>query len=192
MGCHFFLQGIFLTQGLNLVPWPGIELCLLHWEWGVLATGPPGKSLSLFCLFPYHPFLLQLKKMFLYLFICAIVSQEMCTQVVQFGLCYNSFMKSTIFTKHSQGPRAISHWVLPISWPCPLSASVSQSLPCFKLPLHPSPSPTVSLPWSQNWPPWLLAGPLNPHCQSWLTCKADDIGLLVKPSGAPHDFQGKV
>ena len=141
MGCHFFLQGIFLTQGLNLVPWPGIELCLLHWEWGVLATGPPGKSLSLFCLFPYHPFLLQLKKMFLYLFICAIVSQEMCTQVVQFGLSYNSFMKSTIFTKHSQGPRAISHWVLPISWPCPLSASVSQSLPCFKLPLHPPPTP---------------------------------------------------
>ena len=29
----------------NLVPWPGIE-CLLHWEFGVLATGPPGKSLK--------------------------------------------------------------------------------------------------------------------------------------------------
>ena len=39
-----------------------IELGLLHWECGVLTTGPPGKSLSLFCLSPYHPFLLQLKK----------------------------------------------------------------------------------------------------------------------------------
>ena len=27
MGCHFLLQGIFLTQGLN----PGL-LCLLHWQ----------------------------------------------------------------------------------------------------------------------------------------------------------------
>ena len=29
----------------DLVPWPGIELRPLHWERGVLATGPPGKSL---------------------------------------------------------------------------------------------------------------------------------------------------
>ena len=28
----------------NLVPWPGIEPRPLHWEHGVLATGPPGKS----------------------------------------------------------------------------------------------------------------------------------------------------
>ena len=27
MGCHFLLQGIFLTQGLN----PHV-LCLLHWQ----------------------------------------------------------------------------------------------------------------------------------------------------------------
>ena len=26
-----------------LVPWPGMEPRPLHWEWGVLATGPPGK-----------------------------------------------------------------------------------------------------------------------------------------------------
>ena len=28
----------------DLVPWPGIEPGPLHWECGVLATGPPGKS----------------------------------------------------------------------------------------------------------------------------------------------------
>ena len=27
LGCHFFLQGIFPTQGVNLVLW-----CLLHWQ----------------------------------------------------------------------------------------------------------------------------------------------------------------
>ena len=30
----------------DLVPWPGIESGPLHWELGVLATGPPGKPLS--------------------------------------------------------------------------------------------------------------------------------------------------
>ena len=28
----------------DLVPWPGIEPGPLHWEHGVLTTGPPGKS----------------------------------------------------------------------------------------------------------------------------------------------------
>ena len=35
MGCHFFLQGIFLTQGPNL--------CLLHWQADSLLLAPPGK-----------------------------------------------------------------------------------------------------------------------------------------------------
>ena len=38
MGCHVLLQGIFLTQGLNL----GL-LCLLHWQAVSLALVPPGK-----------------------------------------------------------------------------------------------------------------------------------------------------
>ena len=41
MGCHFFLQGIFLTQGSN----PG----LLHWQVDSLLSEPPGK--------PDHPLL---------------------------------------------------------------------------------------------------------------------------------------
>ena len=36
--CHFLLQGIFLTQGLN----PCL-LCLLHWQAGSLPLAPPGK-----------------------------------------------------------------------------------------------------------------------------------------------------
>ena len=36
MGCYALLQGIFPTQGSNPGP--------LHWEHGVLTTGPPGKS----------------------------------------------------------------------------------------------------------------------------------------------------
>ena len=38
MGCHAHLQGIFLTQGLNLR-----LLCLLHWHVGSLLLAPPGK-----------------------------------------------------------------------------------------------------------------------------------------------------
>ena len=37
-GCHFLLQGIFLTQELN----PHL-LCLLHWQMGSLPAEPPGK-----------------------------------------------------------------------------------------------------------------------------------------------------
>ena len=35
VGCHFLLQGIFLTQRLNLH--------LLHWQAGTFTTEPPGK-----------------------------------------------------------------------------------------------------------------------------------------------------
>ena len=38
VGCHFLLQGIFLTQGLN----PDL-LHLLHWLVGSLPLAPPGK-----------------------------------------------------------------------------------------------------------------------------------------------------
>ena len=42
MGCHFLLQGIFPTQGLN----PRL-LCLLHWQAGSLPLAPPGKPMKL-------------------------------------------------------------------------------------------------------------------------------------------------
>ena len=38
VGCHFILQGIFSTQGLNLY-----LLCLLHWQVGSLPLVPTGK-----------------------------------------------------------------------------------------------------------------------------------------------------
>ena len=40
MGCHSLLQGIFLTQGLNLH-----LLHLLHWQVGSLPLVPPGKPI---------------------------------------------------------------------------------------------------------------------------------------------------
>ena len=40
--------GIFSWGMRDPVPWPGIEPGPLHWERGVLATGPPGKSLAYF------------------------------------------------------------------------------------------------------------------------------------------------
>ena len=39
VGCHALLQGIFLTQGLNLH-----FLHLLHWQKGSLLLVPPGKA----------------------------------------------------------------------------------------------------------------------------------------------------
>ena len=38
VGCHFLLQGIFLTQGSN-----PHHLCLLHWQAGSLLLVPPEK-----------------------------------------------------------------------------------------------------------------------------------------------------
>ena len=43
VGCHAFLQGIFLIQGLNLC-----HLILLHWQAGSLKLAPPGKPISSF------------------------------------------------------------------------------------------------------------------------------------------------
>ena len=40
VGCHALLQGIFLTQGLNLH-----LLCLLHWQVSSLPLAPSGKPL---------------------------------------------------------------------------------------------------------------------------------------------------
>ena len=39
VGCHFLLQGIFLTQGWNLC-----LLCLLHWQADSLSTASPPKT----------------------------------------------------------------------------------------------------------------------------------------------------
>ena len=41
MDCHFLLQGIFQTQGLNLC-----LLWLLHWQVDSLPLVPPGKQLQ--------------------------------------------------------------------------------------------------------------------------------------------------
>ena len=41
VGCHFLLQGIFLTQGLK-----SCLLCILHWQACSLQLVPPGKSLK--------------------------------------------------------------------------------------------------------------------------------------------------
>ena len=43
VGCHFLLQGLFLTQGLS----PGL-LCLLRWQADSLLSGLPGQ--------PAHPY----------------------------------------------------------------------------------------------------------------------------------------
>ena len=52
LNCFHVACGIFscgmrtLSSSMwDLVPWPGIEPGPLHWKHGVLATGPPGKSL---------------------------------------------------------------------------------------------------------------------------------------------------
>ena len=42
VGCHFLLQGIFLTQGLN-----PLLLCLLNWQVDSLPTVPPEKPLGM-------------------------------------------------------------------------------------------------------------------------------------------------
>ena len=39
VGCHFLLQGILLTQGLNS--------CFLHWQMDSLTTEPHGKPKKL-------------------------------------------------------------------------------------------------------------------------------------------------
>ena len=47
---------IFSCDVWDLVPWPRIKSGPLHWEWGVLATGLPGKSLYYFsCVISFNP-----------------------------------------------------------------------------------------------------------------------------------------
>ena len=53
-GCHFLLQGIFLTQGLN----PRL-LCLLHWRADALPLAPPGKCHSLEYIYIYTQYSLE-------------------------------------------------------------------------------------------------------------------------------------
>ena len=48
VGCHFLLQGIFLTQGSNRQ-----LLCLLHWQVGSLPPVPPGKPRALCLIVPW-------------------------------------------------------------------------------------------------------------------------------------------
>ena len=63
VGCHFLLQGIFPTQGLN----PSLS-CLLHWQVGSLLAEPPGKPLYASC------FLTSLKvRDVLSLYLCTVV-----------------------------------------------------------------------------------------------------------------------
>ena len=55
LGC-----GIFSCDMWHLVPSQGSNLGPLHWEWGVLATGPPGQSLCWKCLITSNYFLILL------------------------------------------------------------------------------------------------------------------------------------
>ena len=50
MGCHFLLQGIFLTQGSN-----PLLLGLLHWQVGSLLQAPPGEPTSIIILLKGFP-----------------------------------------------------------------------------------------------------------------------------------------
>ena len=55
VGCHFLLQGIFPTQGLN----PHL-LCLLHWQVDSLPLAPPGNSINRICMsIPISQFILH-------------------------------------------------------------------------------------------------------------------------------------
>ena len=49
VGCHFLLQGIFLTQGL--------DLSLLHWQADSLPLASPGKSKDILSLYFFFNFL---------------------------------------------------------------------------------------------------------------------------------------
>ena len=56
-GCHFLLQGIFLTQGSN----PHL-LCLLNWQAGSLPLASPGKPCVCVCVCAYiYAFLKEAK-----------------------------------------------------------------------------------------------------------------------------------
>ena len=49
VGCHFLLQGIFLTQGLNLN-----LLCPVHWQADSLPLVPFGKPFGLFSVLQFE------------------------------------------------------------------------------------------------------------------------------------------
>ena len=70
VGCHFFLQGIFSTQGQN----PSV-LCLLLWQAASLPLAPPGKpqdswSLSILIIWPALISAFQLNSLGLLILAC--------------------------------------------------------------------------------------------------------------------------
>ena len=73
MGCHFLLQGIFPTQGLN----PHLSHPL-HWQVDSLPTEPPGKHIYMLYLCIYN-----------YIYICASIHRH--------ALFCFSFTKDTVF-----------------------------------------------------------------------------------------------
>ena len=71
VGCHFLLQGIFLTQGSN----PHL-LHLLHWQAGSLPSAPPRKLLFVWVIPQFTNSEIVLWKVIYRLFICILwVSQ---------------------------------------------------------------------------------------------------------------------
>ena len=59
VGSHFLLQGIFLTQGLNLR-----LLCLLYWQAGSLPLAPPGVLSFLIRVFIFSGYVLDIYNTF--------------------------------------------------------------------------------------------------------------------------------
>ena len=92
VGCHFLLQGIFSTQGLNL-----ILLCLLHWEAGSLPLSPPGVTLlpvsKCWCTSP-QGFVLGL--LFLTLSCCLILPASMYSFYLNANECLTHIFSSPI------------------------------------------------------------------------------------------------
>ena len=85
VGCHFLLQGIFPTQGLNL--------SLLHWQMDSLLSKPPEKSLKKTTTTVYIPYL----KDYFIAKKCHHVTMQSCHKP---SICFFFFLMESV--KHSK------------------------------------------------------------------------------------------
>ena len=100
MGCHFFLQGTFLTQGSN---WH--LLVLLHWQPGSLPQVPPGKHLDE----GHYPYIIHLKprdskwpflacnELFLISLIFFWLASAFAVAITRTMIWYDMYAKCTLF-----------------------------------------------------------------------------------------------
>ena len=79
VGCHFFFQGIFLTQGSN----PYL-LCLLLWKVDSFPRAPPGKPFGIIGHFKFSHYFKIIFQFYIFKY-CLVVTSDICIYILPYS-----------------------------------------------------------------------------------------------------------